>query len=58
MQFQVARRGAHFGMPAPMLVQFEKEIDRELAKDGEFDVQDEDEDNDEELLVEYGPVAQ
>jgi len=30
---EVARRGAKFGMPAPLLVQFEKEIDRELAKD-------------------------
>lgn len=25
--FQVARRGARYGMPAPMLVQFEQEID-------------------------------
>ena len=30
---EVARRGSHFGMPAPLLVQFEKEIDRELAKE-------------------------
>jgi len=31
--FQVARRGSKFGMPAPMLVQFEREIDREIARD-------------------------
>ncbi|XP_059486963.1 GAS2-like protein pickled eggs [Neocloeon triangulifer] len=30
---EVARRGAKFGMPAPMLVQFEREIDREIARD-------------------------
>ncbi|XP_065349200.1 GAS2-like protein pickled eggs isoform X2 [Cloeon dipterum] len=30
---EVARRGAKFGMPTPMLVQFEREIDREIARD-------------------------
>ncbi|KAF4532456.1 hypothetical protein B566_EDAN003031, partial [Ephemera danica] len=30
---EVARRGAKFGVPAPMLVQFEREIDREIARD-------------------------
>lgn len=30
---QVARRGAKFGVPAPMLVQFEREIDREIARE-------------------------
>ena len=30
---EVARRGAAFGMPAPLLVQFEQEIDREMALD-------------------------
>ncbi|CAG7730034.1 unnamed protein product [Allacma fusca] len=30
---EVARRGSHFGMAAPLLVQFEKEIDRDIAKD-------------------------
>lgn len=30
---EVARRGAKFGMPAPLLVQFEQEIDRELEID-------------------------
>ena len=29
---EVARRGAKLGMLAPMLVQFEQEIDREIAK--------------------------
>ncbi|XP_071448610.1 GAS2-like protein pickled eggs [Hetaerina americana] len=28
---EVARRGARFGMPAPLLVQFEREIEREIA---------------------------
>ena len=55
---QVARRGAHFGMPAPMLVQFEKEIDREMAKENNLDIPDDDENNEEEMLVEYGPMAQ
>lgn len=31
---EVARRGAMFGMPAPLLVQMEQEIDAELAKGG------------------------
>lgn len=30
---EVGRRGAKFGMPAPLLVQLEQEIDREIAKD-------------------------
>ncbi|CAG0924251.1 unnamed protein product, partial [Notodromas monacha] len=30
---EVARRGARFGMAAPLLVQFEREIDRDIAKD-------------------------
>jgi hypothetical protein len=29
---EVARRGARLGMLAPMLVQFEQEIDREIAR--------------------------
>ena len=29
---EVARRGAKLGMLAPMLVQFEQEIDREIAR--------------------------
>ena len=29
---EVARRGAKIGMLAPMLVQFEQEIDREIAR--------------------------
>ena len=31
---EVARRGAKLGMLAPMLVQFEQEIDREIARYG------------------------
>uniref|UniRef100_A0A8D9EU24 GAS2-like protein 1 n=1 Tax=Cacopsylla melanoneura TaxID=428564 RepID=A0A8D9EU24_9HEMI len=30
---EVARRGAKLGMPAPMLIQLEREIDREIAAD-------------------------
>lgn len=30
---QVARRGAKLGMPAPMLIQLEREIDREILAD-------------------------
>ena len=30
---EVARRGARFGMEAPLLVQMEREIDRDIAKD-------------------------
>merc|ERR1739838_786267 len=30
---EVARRGAKLGMLAPMLVQFEQEIDREIARE-------------------------
>lgn len=57
---QVARRGAHFGMPAPLLIQFEKEIDREMAKENNLDAddQDDDEEEDGDQLVEYGPAAQ
>ncbi len=29
---EVARRGAKLGMPAPLLVQFEQEIDREIQR--------------------------
>ncbi len=53
---QVARRGSHFGMAAPMLVQFEKEIDRDIAKDTGVDLSSSGEE--EESLLEYGPIAQ
>jgi hypothetical protein len=36
---EVARRGAKLGMLAPMLVQFEQQIDIELARSGLFRVQ-------------------
>lgn len=50
-------------MPAPMLVQFEKEIDREIAKevggDEANDADDADDyDEEEDAGVEYGPHAQ
>lgn len=34
---EVARRGAKFGMPAPLLVQLEQEIDAELANDDGYE---------------------
>jgi len=37
---EVARRGAAFGMPAPLLVQFEQEIDREMALDDDKENED------------------
>lgn len=47
-------------MPAPVLVQFEKEIDREMAKEGNMDNDGNDNEYDEEdmELIEYGPRAQ
>jgi len=45
-------------MPAPVLVQFEKEIDREIAKEGNLE-NGNDYDEEEDLeLIEYGPQAQ
>lgn len=66
---EVARRGAKFGMLAPMLVQMERQIDREIAADqkkmaaaGSGDCKmDEDSDSDiddEETVLMYGPVPQ
>ncbi|XP_066255859.1 GAS2-like protein pickled eggs [Euwallacea similis] len=66
---EVARRGAKFGMLAPMLVQMERQIDREIAADqkklGFGDNEnnnDLDEDSDSEFEEEapmmYGPVPQ
>ncbi|XP_022241924.1 GAS2-like protein 1 [Limulus polyphemus] len=44
---EVARRCSKFGMPAPLLVQMEDEIDAELAKDGfESDGHEADDDSD------------
>jgi hypothetical protein len=43
-------------MAAPMLVQFEKEIDRDIAKDTGVDLSSSGEE--EESLLEYGPIAQ
>lgn len=50
---EVARRGAKFGMLAPMLVQLEREIDREIAAEQRTDNLD---DSDEEEP--YGPIPQ
>ena len=50
-------------MPAPMLVQFEKEIDREMAKENQLNDQEEEEEEEEDEeeedeLIQYGPMAQ
>lgn len=46
-------------MPAPVLVQFEKEIDREMAKEGNMaNGNDNDYDEEDMILIEYGPQAQ
>lgn len=69
---EVARRAAKFGMPAPMLVHLEREIDREIAADRrrlrfsgccqdhyENDSSEEESDlTDSEDCVEYGPLPQ
>ncbi|XP_060533902.1 GAS2-like protein pickled eggs isoform X2 [Cylas formicarius] len=68
---EVARRGARFGMLAPMLVQMERQIDREIAADqrklgfvvenGNQNGLDDDSDSDledEEPVMMYGPVPQ
>ena len=60
-ELKVARRGAQFGMPAPLLVQFEKEIDRELAKENPDQGAADDADDADDAAasnVEYGPHAQ
>lgn len=65
--FQVARRGARVGVPAPMLVQMERQIDREIAADKKYaqfsqgtDFNDGDDTDlsDGEDLTEYGPLPQ
>uniref|UniRef100_A0A2S2QW59 GAS2-like protein 1 n=1 Tax=Sipha flava TaxID=143950 RepID=A0A2S2QW59_9HEMI len=64
---EVARRGARIGVPAPMLVQMERQIDREIAADrkyGQFsqgtDFNDGDDTDfsDGEDLTEYAPLPQ
>ncbi|XP_075219824.1 uncharacterized protein LOC142323661 isoform X2 [Lycorma delicatula] len=66
---EVARRGAKLGMPAPMLVQLEREIDREIAADKRemqrglsgygLDQQEEEDDlSDDEDVAQYGPLPQ
>lgn len=49
-------------MPAPVLVQFEKEIDREMAKEGNMDNGNDndmyDEEEEDMEPIEYGPQAQ
>ena len=70
---EVARRGAAFGMPAPLLVQFEQEIDREMALDDDAEAAaaagagatdgnegggEGEEEEEEEELIEYGPQPQ
>ena len=61
---EIARRGAKFGMAAPILVQFEQQIDREIAREqaGEDaeDAEDEQEleDEPEEPPMVYGPTQQ
>lgn len=66
---EVARRGAKLGMPAPMLVQLEREIDREIAADkremqrglsgyGIDPQEEEDYLSDDEDVTRYGPLPQ
>ncbi|KAJ8954182.1 hypothetical protein NQ318_005777 [Aromia moschata] len=68
---EVARRGAKFGMLAPMLVQMERQIDREIAADQKkmgvndgtenhngLDVDSDSDIEDEETVLMYGPVPQ
>nr|XP_022912008.1 GAS2-like protein pickled eggs [Onthophagus taurus] len=65
---EVARRGARFGMLAPMLVQMERQIDREILADqraqgngNESELQDDDSDSeieDEQIMLSYGPTPQ
>ncbi|KAH1011115.1 hypothetical protein HUJ04_000551, partial [Dendroctonus ponderosae] len=68
---EVARRGAKFGMLAPMLVQMERQIDREIAADQKklgindgnenssgLDDDDSDSEFEEEPPMMYGPVPQ
>lgn len=43
---EVARRGAKFGMLAPMLVQMERQIDREIAADNKITIGDVNDGND------------
>jgi hypothetical protein len=45
-------------MPAPVLVQFEKEIDREIAKEGNLENGNDYDEEDDMELIEYGPQAQ
>lgn len=65
--FQVARRGAKLGMPAPMLIQLEREIDREIAADKKklgfsdneyYDADLEDDLSDSDDEAQYGPLPQ
>lgn len=59
---EVARRGAKFGMLAPILVQMEREIDREIAAEQRLargNTEDESSSEDEEeCIVPYGPIPQ
>ncbi|GJQ80555.1 hypothetical protein Trydic_g19959 [Trypoxylus dichotomus] len=68
---EVARRGARFGMLAPMLVQMERQIDREIAADQRalgqhngdenengLDDDSDSEMEDEQLMLTYGPLPQ
>ncbi|KAK6620615.1 hypothetical protein RUM43_010907 [Polyplax serrata] len=57
---EVARRGAKFGMLAPILVQMEREIDREIAAEQRLARGDNEEESseDEEECAPYGPIPQ
>lgn len=70
---EVARKGAKFGMLAPMLVQMERQIDREIAadqrkqgvmfsegesQDGDMDDDTDSEMEDEQPVLMYGPLPQ
>lgn len=60
---EVARRGAKFGMLAPILVQMEREIDREIAAEqrltrGISMEEEVDSSDEEDECVQYGPIPQ
>ena len=54
---EIARRGAKFGMAAPILVQFEQQIDREIARDEEGG-DDSARDQEPPAIMVYGPNQQ
>jgi len=59
ISLQVARKGAKYGMLAPILVQMEREIDREIAADrGEVADDSSDDEDDINIRGKMGPIPQ